>query len=85
MKLIVWNKGIWKQSKFTNGENKRVSFKSLDKEDKKTYYLNIDTTHNVLHIWEPFIIEGNILDIALMSDGKTINKFIAPKLIKGVK
>lgn len=85
MKLIVWQETDWKPSKFSNGENKRVVFKSLDETDKTSYYLNIDTAHGVTDKWLPFIKLGNILDVNLMPGRNIINKFGQVTLIKEQK
>lgn len=87
MRLAVWNEGIWKPSKYTNGDCRRISFKSLNKDDKKTYYLNQDTSHDGYENWLPHIIKGTVLDVDVMpiKDGNIINKFKAFSVIKKVK
>jgi len=83
MRVAVWNVGKWLPSKFTSGECRRVSFKGLD--DNKTYYLNLDTTHEGYDRWQPFIKEGNVLDAQVPQGSKNINKFGQFTVIKEVQ
>lgn len=97
MQLVVWKVGDWKPGKYPSNNGQtfdvlRVAFKSLDKNDRKSYYLNLDKKQpNVVAKWEPFIKEGNVLDVMLIPKGEgfvtndtTINKFEAFKVIKDV-
>ena len=87
MKLTVWNEGIWKPSRFSNSEVRRVSFKSLDKNDKKTYYLNLDNANKGYEQWLPYLINGTVLDVQVMPmNGKNIiNKFQPFLVVKQIK
>ena len=80
MLLAVWNEGIWRPSIHGDGDNKKVTFKSLD--DKHTsFYLNITdyevdnaAKQTIQEKWEPFCIEGNVLDVQIFG-GVWINKY----------
>lgn len=85
MKLIVWEIGAWKTSKFSGFLTQRVMFKSLDETDRKTYYLNIDQKWPQFEQWLPLIKKGNILDVTLQPNGNNISLFHAPTAIKEVK
>lgn len=91
MQLIVWNAGIWKPGKHSDHEVRRVIFKSVDGDDKRSYYLNLDKKFpNNVAMWEPNIKEGSVLDVQVMPKGgrvtndTTINKFSPFKAAKDV-
>lgn len=88
MKLIVLKEGVWKDSVSGDGSNKRVTFKSLDAEDKRYYYLNItdyerDTRaqQSIKDKWEPWCKPGNVLEVPMFNE-TTINKFGQFTIIK---
>jgi hypothetical protein len=91
MKLICIDEGVWKPGKHGDGQNKRVSFKSVDPEDKKYYYLNLTDYEvdkaagiSIENKWLPFAKKGNILDVDLYNEN-TIAKFRPFHVIKKVE
>lgn len=75
-RLIVWKVMDWKPSKFSDYDYKRVAFKSYDKHEKGTFYLDItkNTQSSNWSSWEKVAKEGNILDVGMKPDGK-VNQF----------
>ena len=92
MKLIVLKEGVWKDSVSGQGSNKRVTFKNIDPNDKRYYYLNItdyerDTRaqQSIQDKWEPVCKKGNVLDVSIYEDTNSINKFGQYTIIKEIK
>ena len=83
MKAAVWRIEDWRDSKYDDTSIKRVIFKGLD--DNKTYYLNLNTKFPArVKEWEPAIKEGNVLDLDLQPDGKSVNYFNNYTIIRKV-
>ena len=97
MQLIVWKVGEWQEGRYPSKENgvtydvQRVVFKSMDSKNARTFYLNLDKRHpeNVAK-WQPYMREGNVLDVVIMPKGgmvnndTTINKFDPFKVIRDI-
>lgn len=76
MKLIVLSVSPETLSKYSGFPTKRVTFKSLDPNDKNYYYLNLDEKFKEkVSQWDPVCKEGNVLDVTLQANGKNINLF----------
>jgi hypothetical protein len=97
MKLIVWKVGDWKPGRYLDKATnkiydvKRVAFKAVDPNDKKTYYINLDKKQpQNVDKWEKHLVEGNVLDCVIMPKGglvtndTTINKFESFTVVKTV-
>lgn len=98
MQLIVVKVGQWKKGNHPHPKTnvipdiKRIVLKSLDDDDKRSFYLNLDSNYpDNVHQWEPYLVKGNILDVSLMvNDGSkvkndtTINKYDGFKIVRDV-
>lgn len=78
MKLIVLTVGKVMTSYYTKCPTQRITFKSVDENDKEYYYLNLDRRWEKevdINNWLKYLKPGRVLEVSLQSNGKNVDMF----------